>query len=118
MEDGQHVNHFFNDSIGDQVGSSGNRYLSGSCHAADSAGVGHAGSAKDCVMNAMNGSLCRSGTSIGDEIEDALELVYGGHGPTDFQTFSSIASRFMAFPRGFPLTFSRAQESIILPTSS
>lgn len=108
------MNQIFNDTIRDEVVGTRDRDFARARHSSHSAGPGHSGSAKYYLVYATNCAYGRGWILIGNVIENVLKLVYGGHCPADFQAFSSTARLFTLFP----CALSRAQESIILPTSS
>lgn len=75
----KHVHGFFDNSIGDYVGSTGDCNFARSRNAAKSPSIGHAGGAQNCIVNVSNCSFRSRRVLLGDVFEYILELVGSGH---------------------------------------
>ena len=100
MQDGQNVNCVIQDAIGDKVGRSRYNHFPRATDAAQSAGIGHAGSLPDCVANALDGADGRPGVVGGHILEDFPEMIDGRKGPSQFHDldrafFSILAGLFL-----------------------
>lgn len=82
------MNRVLDDCIGEQVGGARDGNFARSGDSANSARTGHAGSAKNCFMDAPDGTLGRSGVLLGNVVEDVLKLIYGRHRPANLQAIS------------------------------